>query len=293
MTQFVQVPRRYLLLAGGIVAATVVAVILTADGGTGDLHGQAVFARSTGREIELFKLDVRSGQVQQISEAPGTSTSPDWSSRGDDIAFVRRGGVPYNVWVMSGPGGPSRQVTSGTAIDGHPTWSPDGRRLAFSSNRAEGSSQFDVYVLDLDGGDLRVIARGQAPTWHPSGRELAFNRDGDLYSIDLRTGREQQLTSAAGFDDGPVWSPDGAALAFTRSQGEDRWLYVLGPDGETRLTGGAVHDSHVDWFPDGAALIFSRREGQHTHLHVLNLTSGTVRQITDGPYSDLAPSVRP
>ena len=87
--------------------------------------------------------------AQDPAAARPSLAEPGISPDGSEIAFVSGG----DVWTVPARGGEARLLVSHPATEGRPLYSPDGRRLAFVSTRTGGG---DVYVLELDGGELRV-----------------------------------------------------------------------------------------------------------------------------------------
>jgi Tol biopolymer transport system component len=79
---------------------------------------------------------------------------------------------------MDSDGGNRRQLTTHTADDGFPAWSPDGRKIAFTSDR---TGNFDIWVMDSDGGNQSQLTTHSAddgfPAWSPDGRKIAFESD--------------------------------------------------------------------------------------------------------------------
>src|SRR4051794_33986755 len=112
----------------------------------------------------------------------GWLEDPRFSPDGRQVAFVRvsvdREGNRYRhaIWLAPTDGGPARRFTSGAKSDTTPRWRPDGRRLAFCSNRAGDAPQ--IYTIDLAGGEARKLTNlpygADAPAWSPDGRRLAF-----------------------------------------------------------------------------------------------------------------------
>lgn len=151
--------------------------------------------------------------------------------------------------------------------DESPRWSPDGRRIAFKSNR--GGNTYDLYVMDADGGNaVRLTdhpAHDQDPAWMPDGQSLIFNSErdsrGDLYRVWLADRRVERLTrNFVGRAIMPNVSPDGRSVAFAaqtlaRLQFWEFQVHVLDlATGQTRAldnSGGACWPA---WSPDGRAL---------------------------------------
>ena len=147
-----------------------------------------------------------------------------------------------------------------------PSWSPDGTRICFVSNR---DGHWRVYAMNADGTDQVRLTQVQdnddtSPDWSPLGDKIAFRRynyddhSGDgIYLVDL-AGNEQRLTIApasVGGQGEPSWSPDGQFIVFHWPQGTPSGLYVIPADGSaepTFLTSGSM----PDWSPTGSATAY-------------------------------------
>jgi Tol biopolymer transport system component len=159
----------------------------------------------------------------------------------------------------------------------HPAWSPDGRTLAFSSDRG---GEWDIYTLDVDNPHLAPQqitnndGRTMNPAWSPDGKTLAFDstHEGNLelylmpLSVDTlamtgpNPGDMRRLTYATGVDESPAWSPDGQQIAFASYRDSDLDIYVLDlPTGDTRnITRNLMYNEWgVDWSPDNTQLTFA------------------------------------
>ena len=165
---------------------------------------------------------------------------------------------------------------------GSPSWSPDGSRLAFVSDRDGG---YEIYVMDADGQNQTRLtdAGGRFPSWSPDGSRLAFvsNRDGgyEIYVMDADGQNQTRLTDAGGGS--PSWSPDGSRLAFVSDRDGGYEIYVMDADGQnqTRLTdaGGRF----PSWSPDGSRLAFvSNRDGRY-EIYVMDADGQNQTRLTD------------
>jgi TolB protein len=117
--------------------------------------------------------------------------------------------------------------------DWAPAWSPDGRTIAFVSNR-DGAMQ--LYAVSPDGSNLRRLTHGEAdewaPAWSPDGGRLAFwsEREGgqaEVFVMDADGSNVRRITSGARGDWGLAWSSDGRAIAYTLLQGGRRQLCIV------------------------------------------------------------------
>jgi Tol biopolymer transport system component len=173
------------------------------------------------------------------------------------IAYSCNGGI-----CVIYPGGSGRRrLTRDLFIDSYPTWSPDGRSIAFTGNL--GRTVIDI--INADGTQRRRLTRRSGddglPAWSPDGRTIALDnnttREIDLTNID---GSRQPLTHRA--SSLPTWSPDGMHIAFVSGDGRRLALtsgdiYVINVDGSgERLV--AQNGTFPAWSPDGTKIAFLR-----------------------------------
>jgi TolB protein len=151
-------------------------------------------------------------------------------------------------------------------IDSYPMPSPNGKKVAFQSNR---TGDWEIFVMNLDGSDIR------------------------------------QLTHSSGFDGGPIWSPDGKKIVFPSERDHDPEIYIMDFDGanQKRLTNIPGDDSHPHWFPDGTRIIFNSPRtspdmtapwGKQWHeIFSMNVDGSGLKQITHFKTVCTYPSVSP
>ena len=215
--------------------------------------------RSDGVEIEVPD-DGLWMRPERISVA---NRIEDWelSPKGERALFVARG----DIFTAPIEKGPTRNLThSSGAHDKWARWSPDGKQIAFISDR---TGEDEVYLIAQDGsGEPRQLTRGgqvmrYAPEWSPDGTHLAFSdKDGKLYVLEIE---KEKTIEVADERDGQlrdyVWSPHGGHLAFTMTDPTGlRSIYIWTMrDGETRrVTGEMFNEYGPVWGPDGDYLYF-------------------------------------
>jgi TolB protein len=176
---------------------------------------------------------------------------------GNRLAVVRDMEGSSEIFsVGRGGGGGAQRLTRNGAIDVGPSWSPDGRTLAFTSDRA-GSPQ--IYLMDASGGDQRRITFNGSynanPAWSPDGKWIAYeSRVGgqmDIWLIDPQGSVNLPLIEHPRSDEAPSWSPDSRMLSFASSRRGRMDLYVIDLNGENlrQITSGPGNNTNPAWGP--------------------------------------------
>jgi TolB protein len=189
--------------------------------------------------------------------------------------------------------------------DNRPVWSPDGTRIAFTSNRED---NIDIYVVDVDGQNLRQITDGPesefAPSWSPDGTRIAYiagtDDVNDLYIVDADGGNTLRVTTdlrVYGHSDEPLWSPDGSQILIIsqievqsscRTPDCNFDIYLVSTDGSTvtRLTDTPGNDEFPQWSPDGQWIVFdSYRDGNY-EVYLMDSTGAQLKRLTENDADD-------
>lgn len=137
---------------------------------------QIVFESDRGGSQQLYTMDSNGGNVQRITFGKGVYANPVWSPRGDLIAFTRIYKGKFYIGVIRPDGKGERLITNAYHVEG-PTWSPNGRVLAYFKERPVGSRgemrQTKVYTIDITGYNERWLQTpmdGSDPAWSPLNR---------------------------------------------------------------------------------------------------------------------------
>ena len=219
------------------------------------------------------------------------------------IAYVTTSGSAknksYTLLVADSDGyNPQTILTSDQPLMS-PSWSPDGRQVAYVSFEKKSA---EIYIQEVATGSRRKLASFKgingAPAWSPDGRQLALtlSRDGnpEIYIMDVASGALRRLTSTAAIDTEPAWTPDGRSIIFTSDRGGSPQLYRVSVSGgkAERLTFEGKYNAGADISPDGRKIAMVHGNGGNYRIAVLDLDSGLLRMLTDGPL-DESPSFSP
>ncbi len=283
--------------------ASVVAQALSPDAGTPDAGAAEAWNVDTpGFPTTEVPLDV----------TEGTWMSLDVSPRGDEIVFDLLG----DLYTVPLAGGEAKALTHGLSWDMQPRYSPDGRFIAFTSDRGGGDN---LWIVKRDGTDPQAVTQEKfrllnSPAWSPDGQYLVGRKHftsrrsigaGEIWLYHRSGGEGVQLTERPNEqkDVGePVFSPDGRYIYYSQDITPGRFFeYNKDPNGqiyviqrldlETREVepfvtgpGGSVRPTPS---PDGRSLAFVRRVRGKSVLHVADVASGAERALFDGLDRDL------
>jgi len=218
---------------------------------------------------DLLYCDAAGGNVINLTDgASGHQVMGCWSPDGSFIAYCDDSDGDYEIWTMRADGNGARQITDNSCDDLWPIWSPDGRRLAFSS----GDTNKDIYTVNLDGSRLINVTASEdfdemQPSWSPDGRRLAFTQapvgeeSRRIATCAVDGGDLQVLTGANLSAETPAFSPDGRSLAFALLDCGD--IFKMSVDGGEveNITWSAGSSSDPWWISYGSYRVVLGRNG--------------------------------
>ncbi|HEV3196880.1 MAG TPA: protein kinase [Bryobacteraceae bacterium] len=243
----------------------------------------------------LWAVDVATGTKRLVS--PGDVVQPQWSPHGQRIAYwaIDKSGH-RDIWTIPARGGTPVPVTHDDALDWSPAWSPDGKYLYFSSDRAAGMTLWRAPINESSGRVLGPLEPVRTPSRYAG--HLSFARDGHRmayvqasFSANLRRvvfdpvtervlDEPKDITEPTREATRPAISPDGEWLAFN-SAGVEEDLFLVRADGTglRQLT----HEGHKDrgprWSPDGQRIAFFSKRSGNSEIWTVSV-DGRAEQVT-------------
>ena len=215
------------------------------------------------------------------------------------IAYVVKSGKRFALHVTDADGERVQIALASAEPIISPTWSPDGRELAYVSFETQKAV---VWAQDVASGVRRVVAdfkgSNSAPAWSPDGQQLAvaLSRDGftQLFVTPRIGGTPHRLTSSLAIDTEPVFTPDGSSIFFVSDRGGGPQIYRMAAGGGApeRMTFTGAYNISPAISPDGRMLAYVTRQGSAYRVALQELGSSNVQTVTD-TVDDESPSFSP
>ncbi len=277
---------------------------------------ELLFARASQAGFDIVRLNLSSEQERVVARSEGLmfggpvadptemfgSPGPVWSPLGDVFAFTTATAKSKSkraIHLFHWKTGRLQQLTypSGQQHDLDPSFSPDGRQLAFG--RWLTNSTSELHVVEVASGKIRKITAEQADyrgsSWLPDGRSLivSSNRSGlfGLWFLSLADGKLRPMTLSASHARDPVLSPDGKQLVFSEyRQQSEVWrsstiFHHQGPGIHEQVLRSTRQNHSAQYSPDGASIAYVSDRSGSWEIWVEDLASHRARQITkfEGP----------
>jgi eukaryotic-like serine/threonine-protein kinase len=290
---------------------------------TGGGNGQIAFASSRTGVPQIYLVNLDTSGLTQLTDLDEGACQPTWSPDGSQIVFISpcsaRADLLDNIYrnsslyVMNADGSGRKPLTNVPGSDFDPAWSPDGKRIAFTSLR---DGRKDIYLLTVEtgaivrlttvGGDVQENIQ---PSWSPTGNLIVYTvKRFNAYQVwvmdDTGQGNVQIARSGQRVSDYlPVWSPDGSMILFSQRDADPSVIsrpWLLSIRYEDRNSGNPTRPDlirpieDVEFSPDGLWIVFEGRDSEgNRDIYFMTPTGGNRTRLTDDPAVDFDPSWRP
>ncbi len=206
-----------------------------------------------GSHLEV--MEVSTGHRTIIHSDANSIQAPNWIPNGDKLIYNSQGRL-YQYDLRQGKIGP---LNTGFAINNNNdhVLTFDGSLLGISNHSQDDNNQSTLYYLPAEGDStpVQVTPKGAGNSylhgWSPDNKKMIFtglrNDQHDIYSVDISTGEEVQLTNQGSLDDGAEYSPNGRHIFFNSARSGKMQLWRMNADGSNQIQ--LTSDKYNDWFP--------------------------------------------
>ncbi|MEP2987733.1 MAG: hypothetical protein ABJN65_16830 [Parasphingorhabdus sp.] len=265
-----------------------------------------VFHSSRDGNYEIYVMDQDGGNPKRLTNNLATDRQPRWSPDGSRIVFQSdrdslsfHGELVSEIYSMSAVGTDVIRLTKNRVPDIAPSYSPDGKTLAYVSGVRETAN---IKLLAVETGDISSLPlspegarllQGNAgnPHWSRDGEKIYIDaqmegRLNDLATVDIKNGRINDLTNDKIQTFYPSPSPDGRYLAFGASvtnTGVEQWdIFIMDIESRqiTRITNDSAYEGWPEWSPDGNSLVFSRLVDGQLEIFTIEKSGSKAVQLT-------------
>jgi CSLREA domain-containing protein len=243
----------------------------------------------------------------RASAFPGVNGNIVFSSDRTTGAGVNNPEGDLEIFAMNPNGSGLKQLTKNKATEDYPSYSADGKRIAFQSGR---TGDTEIFVMNSDGTQQTNLTKNPAsdsrPTFSPDGKKVLFSssRDGghsDLFVMNLDGKQQINLTTDPAADFNATFSPEGDEVAFVKKElGADPEIFAMNPDGsgQAPLTDNIFEEDDPSFSPDGSKIAFaSNRFGgtdpEDFDILVMDSNGSNPTNLTGSRARDDQPSFSP
>lgn len=237
-----------------------------------------------------------------------TATSVPFPVAGQQLFLfaANPSGSQPQILLFDSANGSLKALTQGAAANTQPAWSPDGKKIAFTTNR-DGNNE--IYVMNADGTSPVNLTRNPGddnyPAWSPDGAKIVFtsNRDGnnEIYVMNADGSNPVNLTKSPANDIKPVWYTEGGLLTstsrilFASDRSGHSQIYTMNTDGSNvvDLSKNTANDSSPDVLFTGGKIVFTSDRDGNQEIYVMGLDGSNPANLTQNAAADVQPAWSP
>jgi TolB protein len=259
-----------------------------------------VYSSGEGFARNLYRLDVETRTVLQLTDNEFEDSAGAWSPDGSTIIFQREDEQGNrDIWQINADGDGARNLTMTPHIrEQHPRFAPNGATIVFDSNHAEtdedggadGIQNYEIYSLSLTTDSLTRLTDWDRwdmyPSFSPDMRHLVWRRalptdqtdaqNFEIFVKDLQTGEETNLTQNEAYDSNPHWSPSGNWIVFASDRNGASDLYVIRSDGtdlrQLTTASRSIGYGRPSFTSDGTRIVANRFVRGVTDMIIIDFT---------------------
>lgn len=282
-----------------------------------DVASILTFTRYEGGSGHVFAMNPDGSNERQVTFDPQVQAHSNLSPNGATVVYSQVNVDGSTISAVGLAGGAAVVLNKGSNWSLVPNYSPDGSRIAFTSDR---DGNYEIYTMAADGTDVRQLTFTDAPIQHvgpkysPDGTRLLYAKDEggidsatrqDLWVMPVNGGPETRLTSGINDRESRAWSPDGRRIVTQSVESGVGQLFVLNADGSglrqiTNIPKGAPVFSPggifpsmsgavtPTWSPDGEWIAFASNHEGNYDIYLIRPDGSDLRRLTNTPQAELS-----
>jgi TolB protein len=264
-----------------------------------EVSGRIAYSLSAQNQGYIFSVLPNGQDIKELAYLQSKPLDMTWSSDGSWLAFVNYVFIDDDqlglseIYRINANGENLQALTSLGYYARNPSMSSDGRFIAFEAKPHQLSNDDSIYIMNVDGDNLRSIAAGKSPVWQPGTNLIAYTRNDqgsfDIWLMDTNGTDVQQVTDLKFDEYACDWSGDGSKLLFRSYLSGYSEIFLISSDGRNlkQLTNFRTFTSDASWSPDEQRIIFF---GDGEEIYMMR-PDGTDRKLLNirGLYPDWGP----